>query len=204
MRIHLRKLQNFLKLGFLFINKRLYIYSQHRIRAIVDAINFQQDKMQTPWRNKNTINPCYVVGENSSELASLPSEGACIKGSNRPTFNVPLCWGESVDANDSEDCELDREDKFELLPLLSTVVENVSGIIAGLLYFGADWGDMLTGWAAPGCEDRVRGDDGGLRKEKTKTLRHSHGITEIRKPWKACMTDVKGEAENKVVITLLE
>lgn len=109
---------------------------------------------------------CYVVGENSSELVSLPSDGACIKGSNRPTFKAPVCCGESVDAKDNDDCELDREDELEWLPLLSTEVENVSGIIAGLLYFFADSGDMLTGWAAPGWDGSMRC-DGGLERVQT-------------------------------------
>ena len=102
----------------------------------------------SPWYSNND-KPihyfCYVVGENSSELVSTPSEGACIKGCNLPTFIPPDWCGESVEARDSEDCELDLEDKFELLPLLSTVVENVSGIVAGLRYFFADSGEMLTG-----------------------------------------------------------
>lgn len=97
--------------------------------------------------NDNLYNiRCHVVGENSSELVSSPSEGVCIKGSNLPTFiPPPVCCGERVEARESEDCELDLEDKSEWLPLLSTVVENVSGIVAGLRYFLADSGEVLTG-----------------------------------------------------------
>lgn len=56
---------------------------------------------------------------------------------------------------------------MEWLPLLSTVVENVSAITAGLLYFFVDSGDILTGRAAPGWDERARGDAGGLEQEIT-------------------------------------
>ena len=47
----------------------------------------------SPWYSSNKFIHffCYVVGENSSELVSTPSEGACINGSNLPTF-IPPDW----------------------------------------------------------------------------------------------------------------
>lgn len=133
--------------------KILYHYQDFVIERLRDNPKTASVNELSPWYSYND-KPiyffCYVVGENSSEFVSTPSEGACIKGSNLPTFIPPDWCGDIVEARDSEDCELDLEDKSEWLPLLSTVVENVSAIVAGLRYFLADAGEMLTGWAAPG------------------------------------------------------
>lgn len=53
-----------------------------------------------------------------------------------------VCCGESVDVSDNEDCEFECEfDKCDWFFLLFIVVENVFGIIVGLLYFLVDFGD---------------------------------------------------------------
>jgi len=53
-------------------------------------------------------NFCYVVGENNALLSTASSCGAWYDGDIVPTFISLLLCG--VTANESEDCELDRDD----------------------------------------------------------------------------------------------